>query len=339
MSARSSSTIPRRSRLIAAPIGLAVLIAAALGAALGGGGAKPRAVANRMSSSGELASVSGKRLGVVRMLELGGAPAGLSAGVDGELWVSLPGAGALVRVGGQMARVHVGGHPAAIAAGPGGVWVAGSAAGALARFSPPDATAVATVQIQSEPSSLAVDSGDGSVWATIPTGQVTHIDPSGTVIGASATMTPAPMSLGVGEGWVWAVGGPNAGLARVALAPSPLVQTFQMGSATVGVAFNRGVWTAHSGGHVTRFDPRPGDLRVNADVPVAPTLDAIAASEGGGAVYAISTRARSLYRISTGSARRVTGRVTFTSPPVALAVTDRYVWVATEDGKLSQLVF
>jgi hypothetical protein len=54
-------------------------------------------------------------------------------------------------------------------------------------------------------------------------------------------------------------------------------------------------------------------------------------------VWAISGQARGLYRISTASGARVSGRVTFASAPVALAFGGQYVWVATADGKLTQI--
>jgi hypothetical protein len=88
---------------------------------------------------------------------------------------------------------------------------------------------------------------------------------------------------------------------------------------------------------VTRFDPRPDHLSVNTDVPVAPSLDAISAVEGGSNVWAISKQTKTVYRISTASGAPITGRFAFSSPPVALAASDGGVWVATADGRVAQI--
>jgi hypothetical protein len=98
------------------------------------------------------------------------------------------------------------------------------------------------------------------------------------------------------------------------------------------------VWVAHPDGRITRFDPRPGRLKVNAEVRAGSGVEAIAGIEGHRAVWAISGQDRSLYRISNESSPRVAGRVTFASPPVGLTLTGRNVWVATQDGRLVQLV-
>jgi hypothetical protein len=95
---------------------------------------------------------------------------------------------------------------------------------------------------------------------------------------------------------------------------------------------------ANANGHVTRFDPRPQVLHVVADVRLGTQpLDAVAAVEGRAAVWALSRQARTVYRISRET-QRVSGQMAFASAPVALVLSGRYAWVATEDGKLIQLL-
>jgi hypothetical protein len=88
---------------------------------------------------------------------------------------------------------------------------------------------------------------------------------------------------------------------------------------------------------VTRFDPRPAYLKVNTDIAVAPSLDAIAAVENAPTVWTISKQTKSLYRLSTAPGAPLTGQVVFGSAPVALAASDGAAWVATGDGKVSEI--
>ncbi len=138
---------------------------------------------------------------------------------------------------------------------------------------------------------------------------------------------------------MWAVNGANDGLVRVSLGAGGSPTTFVAGPGPVAVTLDQGVWTAHSNGHVTRFDPRLDHLHVNTDIAIAPELDGIAAVESGPFVWAISRRARTLYRISNTSTPAVTGTVSLASAPVSLAVDAHSVWVATVDGKVIQVRF
>jgi hypothetical protein len=90
---------------------------------------------------------------------------------------------------------------------------------------------------------------------------------------------------------------------------------------------------------VTRFDPRPGHLRVNTEVPVAPSLGRISAVETQPSVWAISEQAQTLYRISTQPTAPVAGTAVLTSSPVGLAVAETSIWVATADGNITQIGF
>ncbi|MBV8999492.1 MAG: hypothetical protein JO304_10550, partial [Solirubrobacterales bacterium] len=259
---------------------------------------------------------------------------------NGGAWVSLPDRGEVIRVDdatGQKQTFRVNGTPTAIAAGTDSIWVAGSRAGTLSRLNVVTGTPQQTHQLQSVPAAIAGNPSDGSACTAESSGAVTHIDSSGHVIGTPAKVSPVPKGVGCGEEWVWAVNDAQNGLVRVR--QDGTTTAFNTGAGPVAVTFDRGVWTAHADGHVTRFDPRFDHLKVNANISVAPELDAIAARENDTSVWATSKQTMTLYRISNTSLPSVTGKVVFTSPPVGLAVADNSVWVATQDGSLTQIRF
>jgi hypothetical protein len=208
--------------------------------------------------------------------------------------------------------------------------------GPLARFNLRTGRLEATAQLSTAPSFVAVDPSDLSVWTVDAGGAVTQLSPSGAVLGRPADVRPVPVAVTAGEpNWLWAVNAASRGLVRIGNNTSPT--TFDAGAGPVAVTLDQGVWTAHANGHVTRFDPRPGFLRVNTDVGLAPSLDAIAAIENGAAVWTISKQTKTLYRLSTAPGAPITGQARFGSAPVALAAADRGVWVASADGRVTEI--
>ena len=97
------------------------------------------------------------------------------------------------------------------------------------------------------------------------------------------------------------------------------------------------MWVANTNGHVTRFSPH--ELKVTTDLPVAPELDAIAATDPSPFVWAISKQNKAVYRITNTDTPAVTGAITFTAAPLALAVNANSVWVATQDRKVIEIQF
>lgn len=316
----------RRLPLLLGGLGLVIVVGVVIALVSIGGGSS--------AGGGQPARVvTASGLNPGQRIALGGKP-GAMAAAGGALWASLPDDGAIVAVkDGRTLRFDVGGHPGAIAASQDGLWVAGSSAGLLARFSPSTGRLQSVAQLSSLPSLLAVDPTDSTVWAVDEHGTATHLSPTGTVLGSTVALGARPLGMAAGEGgWLWSV---NGVLERVGASGSPT--RFSVGPDPVAVTLDQGVWTAHSNGHVTRFDPRPGHLNVNTDVTAAPSLDGIAATEGATAVWTISTQTSTLYRVSTATGAPVTGRVTFSSSPVAVAATDGGVWVATSDGSAIQV--
>jgi serine/threonine-protein kinase len=339
-----------RAALWAAPVALLVAIGVVVAViATGGSSPQPASSGSPAGTPGAAASAStppssevttiSPGLKKLQTIALGSAPGGVAIAQAGDVLVSLPNTGAVVRISpdGSVTRLAVGSRPGLIAAGPAGVWVSNSSSGALALFDVRTGRSIATSPLTAGPTALATDPGDGSAWASDSSGNIVHVDPAGSLVGHPARVPPPITSLRRGEGWLWAVNGTASGLVRVSVDGSGSTTTFNTHPGPVDVTFDQGIWTAHSGGNITRFDPRPGFLDVNTDNPIAPSLDAIDAIEGQPSVWATSKQAQTLYRSSTQTGAPVTGTVLFASAPVALAVAGSGVWVATADGNLTQI--
>ena len=329
-----------RSRAVfAVPLALIVLVGAIVALSQSGGGSSTTSTGSSSAASGEVRSTSGTGLSASATVDLGGTATALTTNASGELFASLAGNGVLVRVAagsGTLTQMPVGGTPTAIGAGTGGVWVSGSKYGPLALVNAQTGDKVEAVSLPGgSPIAISVEPDDGSVWTADASGNVTHVSQSGQLMGPSIPVSPPPVDISWGEGWLWAVTGDTPGLVRV----GPPAQTFDSGQRPVSVTFNNGVWTAHASGHVTRFDPRLDKLDVNARVPVASpdSVDSIASVEDKSSpIWAISKAAKTLYRIRYAP-HVVTGKVVFASSPVALAVSGGSAWVATADGKLIEI--
>jgi daunorubicin resistance ABC transporter ATP-binding subunit len=320
-------------------------LAAGLAVALNSGShghAKPpappaRTAASHATAPQSVASISGITKG--RTVSLGATSGGLSADARGNLWVSLPGTGSVARVAaatGHSETFRVGGHPTAIAAASDRVWIAGSSLGPLASLNIITGQPLSSTQLHSAPTAIALDSDDNSACTIDASGLLTHIDSTGVVLG-QAQLSRAATAVSCGEGWGWAVQPAPPALVRM----GDFGGTTQLagGPAPVAITFDQGAWIANANGVVTGFDPRPGQLRVARQIALAPELDGIYANENDPSVWAISRQTKALYRISNTAQPSLTGTVGFNSPPVALVATGRSVWVATQDGNLTQISY
>jgi ABC-2 type transport system ATP-binding protein len=280
------------------------------------------------------ASISG--ITRMRNVSLGATPGGLTADASGNLWLSLPASGSVARVtaSGRAQTFRVGGHPTAIAAAFDRVWIAGSSLGPLASLNIVTGQPLSSTTLQGVPTAIAVDSDDNSACTIDSSGVLTHIDSTGGVLGQTH-LSHAATGVGCGEGWVWAVQpGPPA---LVRMGDYGGTTSLDGGPAPVAITFDRGIWIANSNGSLAAFDPRPGHLRVTHEIALAPELDGVYANENDRSVWAISRQTRALYRISNTAPPSLIGTVGFNSPPVALVVVGRSVWVATQDGNLTQI--
>lgn len=297
--------------------------------------AHPQTVASHATAPQTVASISGITKG--RTVSLGAAPGALTADTSGNLWVSEPDSGSVARVAvasGHTQTFRVGGHPTAIAATSDRVWIAGSSLGPLASLNVITGQPLSTTQLRTAPAAIALDTDDNSACTIDSSGMLTHIDSTGVVLGAGH-LSHAPTGVGCGEGWVWAV--QPAPPALVRMGDYGGTTTLNGGPAPVAITFDQGVWIANSNGDVTAFDARPHQLQVTREIALAPVLDGIYANENDPSVWAISRQTKALYRVSNTAQPALTGTVVFNSPPVALVVVGQSVWVATQDGNLTQI--
>jgi serine/threonine protein kinase len=300
------------------------------------------------TSNANRVTVRGAGMTVARTLVVAAVPGGLSIGRK-NLWISLPDRGQLVRTNlrsGARDTFPANGRPTAVAAGTRALWVAPSALPSLAQFNGDSGAQVHAAKLGGRPRAIALATNDSTVWVSDSSGTISHIsfgpDGDGTpapVLGTPARSEPVATSLAWGEGWLWGTTGAPNGLVRVSLDGSGSSTTYRAGERPVAVAVDQGVWIANANGHVTRFDPRPGQLRVNADVAVASDLDGIAAAESSPFVWAVSKSQRTVYRMTTASTPALTGRIVFGSEPVALAADAHSLWVATQDRKVTEIRF
>jgi serine/threonine protein kinase len=276
-----------------------------------------------------------------RTISVSSLPSSVSVGRR-NVWISLPDRGELVRFNvksGTRRIFPARGRPTALAAGSRALWVAQAASRSLAEFDGDSGAQVTAAKLPGSPVAIALDQDDSSAWVADSSGAISHVAIGGAVIGTPAHSDPSATSIAWGEGWLWAANGAADGLVRLSLDTSGSSAAYPAGQRPVAVTVDQGVWIASANGHVTRFDPRTGHLRVNADIVVAPELDAIAATDPGPFVWAISKSQRTVYRVTNTSKPAVTGTIVFGSPPVALAVNANSVWVATQDGKVTQIRF
>jgi serine/threonine protein kinase len=283
----------------------------------------------------------GGGLTVGRTIGVSGLPAAVSLGRR-NVWISLPNRGELVRSNqksGTRRSIPAAGRPTALAAGSRALWVAQTASRSLAEFDGDSGAQVAAARLPGSPVAIALDQHDSSAWVADSTGAISHVAVGGALIGTAARTDPPARSIALGEGWLWAANGAADGLVRVTLGTSGPSAAYPAGQHPIAVTLDQGVWIANTNGHVTRFDPRPGQLRVSADIAVAPELDVIAATDPGPFIWAISTSQKTVYRVTNTSKPAVTGTIVFSSPPVALAVNPNSVWVATQDRKVIQIRF
>ncbi len=335
-----------RALVAAAVVGVVAAGAAiALLASSGGGGGSPgvssqdTAAPPATSGTRDKPPVTSPGLGLGHTVAIGGVPGAVTADASGNVWVSETHDRTIARVdgsSGQKTEFKLDVAPKLLAATPRGLWVSATD-GSLELFDPAADKPVAHAALATAPVALAGGGKDGSVWAAEPDGSITHFTAAGTPDGAVVTVKPAPLRMGTGEGWLWAVDGVQ--LTRIGSALPHSVTKFPAVRQPLDVTFDQGVWTANDDGTVTRFDPRAQSLTVKARRRVASGLNAIAAVEHQPFVWTTSTTTKTAYRLSTAPGAPPSGSAKFASAPVGLAVVAGSAWVATADGTLWQIRF
>lgn len=325
----------RRGRYALLAVAAALLVVGGVVAAIASGGGNSGGRAASTHDAGlpdrEVTSVSGG-LKIGMSVILPATPAALSSNFRVGVGMVIPSNGQLVflRLGRPpLEKFSLGGHPNTIVGGRYGAWVGCSGAGPLVRIQTAAEIEARATGDPRCPVLTATNPVEDSVWATYADHQLIHYGVGGDRI-TRAKLPGSASGMAVGEGWVWVA---DRNLVRIDPADGAS-RTFYSGPGAVSVALDRGVWTAHSTGFVTRFNPRADKLDLNTNIAVAQSLSRIAAVEGARSVWAIGKEG--LYRIDSSSLS-VTGAVGFRSTPIALTAEPGLVFVATADGHLVRI--
>jgi YVTN family beta-propeller protein len=169
------------------------------------------------------------------------------------------------------------GSPAALASGPGGLWIAHGIS-AVSRINPAAVNTTQTLTLADVPLALAV--ADGSVWAAAPpTERLIEIDPGTASIagsirianmnyGAAGEKVSAGIAADRSSVWV-PTGGGVTRIDRFGLAPLARIST---STHAMGIAIGAGsVWVTNDrAGTVTRIDPKTNSIVATIKVGGSP---------------------------------------------------------------------
>jgi YVTN family beta-propeller protein len=143
---------------------------------------------------------------VTKRIGLDTSPADLAVG-NGSVWATSESAGEVFRIspdGKGVVTIRMGTGLSAIAASPGGVWVANSHDGTVSRIDASRDVVTATLGVGHGPSGLAVS--PQAVWVTNEfSGTVTRIDPHALVVAQTVRVGNRPVGIATVKSAVWVV--------------------------------------------------------------------------------------------------------------------------------------
>jgi len=266
--------------------------------------------------------------GLVRSLAFG----------EGSVWATVENEGTVVRIdpdaGAVSDSVSVEGQPRDVAVGDEGVWVA--TRDAVARIDPATNRAEVVQRMDEAPTKPGIAVGAGSVWAIGPSTTVVRIDASSGDVVATIELPNAARVVAFGEGSLW-VGMFNSDVARVDPATNQVDGTTEAGLGPSGITVSPGaVWAVgESSGEVVRIEPEA--VRVVGRVSVGELPGPIDAD--GDEVWVGVQRTSEIARIDPET-NGVSNRISVDDAkgvrpfPLAVALGDGDVWVATTGGRI-----
>lgn len=218
--------------------------------------------------SGNVARISPSTNRVSRLIDTDEA-ACVAAGAGG-IWVTLPNAGAVVRIDPLtyelVAEIPLEGFPQGIAIGFGSVWVATAdppdgANGGISRIDPRTNEVVRTILVPNLPEFVVA--GAGAVWATSNNGTIAEVDPRTNQLVSTIRVTEGGRTtVAVGGAAVWAseITGPGEDAVVVRIDPETAEiqgEPIVAGQSPLGMAFGaKALWVAnYDDGTVTRYQP------------------------------------------------------------------------------------
>jgi DNA-binding SARP family transcriptional activator/streptogramin lyase len=329
----------RRPALLA--LGVALVLAVALGLVLALPSHHPASLLLRPDSVGFVDAASGR---LTRSFAVGRGPDALAV-ANGSLWVANEDDGTVTRIDpatGRSVVVAVGGHPTGLAAAPGIIWV-WTLAHALVPVDPRFDTAGPAIPLATDvlgtrgetPAPVGggggVAVGGGFVWAAAALTTIVRLDASDRQLRRPIIPDDGVQgALAYHDGSLWVAGADQV---------FPIKATTGVpGAGTrVGVArdlaFGAGALWVVSGGAAEAGGVNPALRRVDpvsrlvqATIPVGSDPEAVAVA--GGAVWVASRTDGTIERIDP-SQNRVVETIAVGAKPVALAAAGDGVWVAT----------
>ena len=210
-----------------------------------------------------------------------GRPNGVASGA-GAVWISDSADDMLLRVdsaGQVIDRIPVGHGPAGVAVADGEIWVANELDGTVSEVNPGSGTQVAMIPAGIGPDAIAP--GYGSVWvANVTSDTLSRIDAATGDVVSTIPLGGSPAGLAVGDGAVWVISQGTSELLRVDPSNNRLSQAIAIGQSPEGLAVGAGsVWVTDTGGTVSRFDPRTGEVRT---IKVGGAPGGVAFADGAG---------------------------------------------------------
>ena len=230
----------------------------------------------------------------------------------------------VVRDGRLADQADVGVAPAAVAAGAGAIWIAGSDANSVTRLDDKTLGVRQTIPVGNGPSGIAV--GRGAVWVTNGLdGTVSRIDPKANKVVQTTQVGSGPAAIAYGLGSVWIANRSDQTVSRIEPRTGDFLQTLAAGADAAAIAAGAGgVWVVDQArGRVIRL--QPGLSAPVGTINVGNGPSAIAAS--GSSVWVANTLDSTVSRIDPGS-NHVVATIPVGAGPSGLAVADDGVWVA-----------
>ena len=304
----------RRKRLLAVVGALAVVIAVMVAGATRGSAqlaAGPNTVGVIDGTRGDLSAVV---TGV-------GRPNGVAYGA-GAVWITDSADDLLLRAdpaGRVTDSILVGHGPAGVTVGDGLVWVANELDGTVSEVNPGAGRQVgAPIEVGTGPHAIAF--GYGSVWVANVTDDTLSRINAATGEVTTIPLASTPTGVATGDGAVWVISQDAGELLGIDPADNRPSRAVAIANSPAGVAVGAGrVWIADTGGTVSSFDPRTGNVHT-IKVGGAPAGVAYA----GGAVWVADSLSGTVTRIDprTGTTRLI--RVG--NEPTNLAAAGTRVW-------------
>ena len=304
----------RRKRLLAVVGALAVVIAVMVAGATRGSAqlaAGPNTVGVIDGTRGDLSAVV---TGV-------GRPNGVAYGA-GAVWITDSADDLLLRAdpaGRVTDSILVGHGPAGVTVGDGLVWVANELDGTVSEVNPGAGRQVgAPIEVGTGPHAIAF--GYGSVWVANVTDDTLSRINAATGQVATIPLASTPTAVATGDGAVWVISQDAGELLGIDPADNRPSRAVAIAGSPAGLAVGAGrVWIADTGGTVSSFDPRTGQVHT-IKVGGAPAGVAYA----GGAVWVADSLSGTVTRIDprTGTTRLI--RVG--NEPTNLAAAGTRVW-------------